>query len=321
MTPQKPEQLDIEAALFVARMDRDVWSDGDEAELQAWLARSAQHPGALLRAEAAWMYIDPKYAQPASTQDEPLQPAVAGQTSRRKFLWGSAAAIAASIAGGFMLTNPTGYETRIGEIRRVPLADGSTVAMNTATKVSVALKDEQRNIQLEKGEAWFQVAKDRMRPFTVEAGRARVRAVGTAFSVRIIDEGTEILVTEGEVEVWADGSAGSRSRLKAGFRGFVGNDASIDERAVASASFDRALAWRQGKIDLEGDRLDHAVAEFNRYNQRKIIIRDHAIINERFDGLFRTDDPEGFAKTVAISLNVPVELSENDVIHLGIPQN
>ena len=131
-------------------------------------------------------------------------------------------------------------------------------------------------MRVEQGEAWFQVAKDKQRPFVVAAGRARIRAVGTAFSVRRRAGGADVLVTEGAVEVWADGAEGHRVRLSAGARGFIADDAAIVQQPAAPSAIDRALAWRSGKVDLAGDRLDSAVAEFNRYNQRRLVIADPA---------------------------------------------
>src|SRR3546814_2159233 len=155
-----------------------------------------------------------------------------------------------------MLGGGTSYATSVGEIRRVPLADGSIAAINTASTIEVKLDDAVRHVRVEQGEAWFQVAKDKQRPFVVAAGRARVRAVGTAFSVRRRAGGADILVTEGEVEVWAAGAEGHRVRLRTGSRGFVADDAAIEQASAAPSAIDRALAWRSGKVDLAGDRLD-----------------------------------------------------------------
>src|SRR3546814_93 len=85
------------------------------------------------------------------------------------------------------------------------------------------------------------------------------------------------------------------------------------------SAIDRALAWRNGKVDLAGDRLDSAVAEFNRYNGRQLTVADPAIAGERLDGVFRTDDPEGFAQAVRITLGVPVDLSNPAQIRIGKP--
>src|SRR3546814_6499165 len=81
--------------------------------------------------------------------------------------------------------------TAIGEIRRVPLSDGSLAAVNTQTTLDVTMKPELRQVALKDGEAWFQVAKDRSRPFVVEVGDVRVRAVGTAFAVKRTESSEE----------------------------------------------------------------------------------------------------------------------------------
>lgn len=316
MTERRPGDIDAEAARYVARMDGDAWSDADEADLDIWLAQDPRHPGALLRAQAAWMTLDRPFAAHAASRDAAVS---APRFSRRGLLAGGGAAIAASIAGGVLLSGGTSYATAVGEVRRVPLGDGSIVAINTASAIDVRLDTADRKIRLDRGEAWFQVAKDKDRPFVVAAGRARVRAVGTAFSVRRGDGGVHVLVTEGVVEVWADGAEGHSVRLKAGSRGFVADNAAIEEAPAAASSIDRALAWRNGKIDLAGDRLDGAVAEFNRYNRRQLVVGDPAIAGERFDGVFRTDDPEGFAKAVEVGLGVTVDLSDPTQIRIGTP--
>jgi len=316
MTDRRAGDIDAEAARYVARMDGDDWSDANEDELDAWLARDPRHPGALLRAQAAWMTLDRPFAAHAASRD---RAAPAPRFSRRGLLAGGGAAIAASIAGVALLSGGTSYATAVGEIRRVPLGDGSIAAINTASAIEVRLAETGRDVRLDRGEAWFQVASDSNRPFVVAAGRARIRAVGTAFSVRRGDRGAHVLVTEGVVEVWADGAEGHRVRLAAGSRAFVADDAAIAETPAAPSAIDRALAWRNGKIDLAGDRLDAAAAEFNRYNRRRIVVGDPAIAGERFDGVFRTDDPEGFAKAVEVSLGVPVDLSDPTQIRIGTP--
>src|SRR5690606_27900469 len=266
--------------------------------------------------QAAWMALDPP-RPPVSLPEHEAKRSI--KLNRRTVLAGGGAAIAASIAGGIMLLRGTSYTTSVGEIRRVPLADGSIVAINTASAIDVNLDNAVREILIEQGEAWFQVTKDKQRPFVVAAGRARVKAVGTAFSVRRHSGGAEVLVTEGIVEIWADGAEGHRVRLKAGSRGFVADDAAIVQAPAAPSAIDRTLAWRSGKVDLVGDRLDVAVAEFNRYNQRRVVIADPAIAGEQLDGVFRTDDPEGFAQAVHVTLDVPVDLSDSAQIRIGNP--
>jgi transmembrane sensor len=175
----------------------------------------------------------------------------------------------------------------------------------------------QRIVALEEGEAWFRVAKDASRPFIVEAGRVRVRALGTAFSVRRQESGANVLVSEGIVETWVAGAEGHTVRVGAGAKAFVAENAAISTETPAEAGIDRALAWRAGKIDLAGETLADAVEEFNRYNRRKLIIADARLAQERLYGVFRTDDPQGFAYAVKRSLGTEVSLADGDEIRLG----
>jgi transmembrane sensor len=301
-----------EAAHWVAQMDRGGWTDADEDALELWMRSDPRREGALLQAQAAWISAETALAPaPAEAAPEPRW------WSRRSLLAGGGAAIAASAAGLFVLLDgPTRYDTTVGEIRRLPLRDGSAVAINTASTLDVAITDTARRVTVERGEAWFQVAKDRARPFVVEAGNVRVQAVGTAFSVRRRAEGIDIIVTEGVVEAWVAGAEQARKRIAAGSGGFV-RDGSPLVDVTGGSAIDRPLAWRNGKIDLVGTTLGDAVAEFNRYNTRRLTIADADLGKLQVDGMFRTDDPEGFAMAVHGLLDVAVDLSDPGEIRLG----
>src|SRR5690606_37574017 len=95
-----------------------------------------------------------------------------------------------------------GYNTRLGELKVAPLADGSVMTLNTASRVVVDFTETRRVVRLLEGESLFDVAKDASRPFLVEAGGTEVRAVGTSFTVRRLgDAPVQVLVREGVVEV------------------------------------------------------------------------------------------------------------------------
>lgn len=302
---------DDQAAAWVARMDGDGWDEASERELRAWLDGDPRRAGALLQAQAAWASTDPTLLIAADG---------AGQrpVGRRRAMGYAGGAIAAALAGGLIWKGlPSHYVTAVGEIRRVPLPDGSVAAINTASDVAIAYEKGMRRISLTHGQAWFQVAKDNARPFLVEAGRIRVRAIGTAFSVERRDTGAEILVTEGVVEAWADGAEGHSIRLAAGSAAYVADNAAIKPAAASPQSIDRALAWRAGQIDLLGSRLDGAAAEFNRYNKRQLIVADPKLGAEQLDGIFRIDDPEGFARIVRDTFEVPIDLSDPQKIRIG----
>lgn len=304
------------AAQWVARMDSGHWQHADETALQEWLSADPSRQGLLLQTHATWLMAD----QLAADQVEAEPATTTGQSAlwrRRGVLGGLAAAGAAvAVAARFAVLRGVDYVTQLGEIRRVPLDDGSVMTINSDTQLKVTLGKNLRQIELAQGEAWFEVAKDSARPFVVASGQVRAEAVGTAFSVRKREAGVEVLVTEGIVETWSDADAGQRLRVVAGERALVSERALVHYEAGESASVDRALAWRNGMIDLNGMSLRDAAEEFNRYNQRQIVIANPDVAGEQFDGLFSVSDPEGFAKAVQATLNVTVDSSDPRVIRI-----
>jgi len=303
---------DDDAVRWAVRLDAGPLDEAEQAALDAWIAADEQRAGALLRAEATLAYLDRGRAlAPLQHEEaEPYEEEAPPRFGRRLFLVGGAlGGICAAGLGGFMLwpgqdeggLPARGQEiaTIRGEVRRVPLADGSFASLNTASRIEVAMGQGRRRVRLDQGEVWFQVAHDRTRPFVVEAGDVRVQAVGTAFSVRLRNGGADVLVTEGAVETWVVGRESQRTRLAAGSRGFVSGAALRTEVAQAPEAVDRALAWRVGDIALNGEPLSHAVAEINRYNERQLVIGDPALAREPLVGYFRTNDPENFARAVA----------------------
>jgi transmembrane sensor len=302
---------EIEEAAFrwVALLDRE----GDDpkllSDLTDWLAEDSRHEGAYLRAQALWLKLD--RAANATAEDLPEPPLV---TRRSMLAAGAGAAIAAAGAGAWILSGGKSFDTEIGEIRHVPLPDGSVADLNTSSEVRVTMAKSLRRVRLAEGEAWFHVESDPSRPFVVEAGLARVRAVGTAFSVRRLDYGAEVLVSEGIVEAWLSGAEIAAVRLVAGEKALLREGAPIQHEVAAPNEIDRKLAWRNGKIDLAGETLGEAVAEFNRYNQKEMLVKQQSLLSKRFYGVFRTDDPEGFAKAVHSSLSVPIDITKDSIV-------
>ncbi len=307
MRRQSATEIEREAIDWLARVDKEGDSPELLATIEHWQAGDTRRRGAFLRAEAAWALFDEQAVEEAEVDETET---ASRPWTRRLFLACGGGALAAGIAGTLLFTlRDDHYRTEIGEIRRLPLADGSIAAVNSASAMRVSIEDRRRTVRLDEGEAWFQVARDPERPFEVIAGSAHVVAVGTAFAVRRRERGVEILVTEGVVEIWSAVAAAQTLRVPAGSRGFVTDGGQVEILSTDASGVDRALAWRSGKIDLANETLAAAAAEFNRYNRRPIVIADPRLREERFLGLFRADDPEGFAQAVHRSLNVPVSIS------------
>jgi transmembrane sensor len=187
--------------------------------------------------------------------------------------------------------------------------------VNTQTRLAVDMEQHARKISLEQGEAWFQVAKDPARPFIVAAGQVRVRAIGTAFAVQRLATGADVQVTEGTVEVWSVGNEANRKHVTAGARTFAADESGPYAVVEASLEIDRALSWREGNLQLDGDTLGNAAAQFNRYNVIKLDVTAE-LRDERVIGRFRTNEPEAFAQAAALMLGAKIS-QDGDTIRIA----
>jgi transmembrane sensor len=141
----------------------------------------------------------------------------------------------------------------------------------------------------------------------------QVRAVGTAFGVRREAGGTEILVTEGVVAVSTGAADAVPGHIKAGERAFVADRAASVDVQRNPDEVARRLAWREGKIIFMNHTLRDAVADFNRYSNRTIVIVDRGIEERTLVGQYQVDAPERFARDVAAFLHVPVAVTAKEI--------
>ncbi|MDC7685112.1 FecR domain-containing protein [Asticcacaulis sp. BYS171W] len=331
--------IDDIAVRWVATQASGVWDADLQARLDAWLSADTRHQGAFFRAQAAWAMMDrasvmgagidaaeispPPFdaeSVPDTAPDAFVVPLTAAARPTRRGLLSvmGGGAVAASLTAAFVLAaavrDRVDLETEVGELRKVPLKDKSVASVNTDSRIEVSLKPDRRDVRLVRGEAWFEVAKDKARPFVVAADTVRVRAVGTAFSVRKLATGAVVLVSEGVVEVWNHKIPDRPARLTAGSRAFVPYAPAPVEAEYRPEAVDRALAWRDGQIAFDNDTLQSAVAEFNRYNAQKIVVADPALNAEKLVGWFRADQPETFARAVHGALNVPVTVDGDRIV-------
>jgi transmembrane sensor len=317
--PENSRRIDEDAALWVARIDRAPLSPGEQRELDEWLAGDVRRRGAFAKANAVMAHADRARALAAWPALGP--PARQGFSRRAMFMGGGA--MAASLGAVAWLSKapavrPILLRTAKGEIRLLPLSDGSSVTLNTNSVLEVAYSASRRDVALMSGEALFDVAKDRQRPFVVRAGDTRVRAVGTSFSVRLEETGAvRVLVREGVVEVTRGGRTvpvrASANVLAEVPPSFGGGGAGVSTRMVGADATARNLAWRDGMLSFNGESLAEAAAEFDRYSSVRIVIDDPDLSRQTLTGLFSASDPQGFAKAVASALNGKVNQSGNEV--------
>jgi transmembrane sensor len=212
-----------------------------------------------------------------------------------------------------------GYTTPIGGIASIPLRDGSNVTLNTESKFSLVVTDEERRIRLDQGEAYFDVAKDPNRPFVVIAGDKRVVAVGTRFSVLRNGDEIRVVVAEGKVRVESADAPLDFESSKGGPLLVAGTIARASSTAVVveARSLQRAeemLSWRAGYLIFEETALAQAVAEFNRYNTRKVYIDDPAVAALRISGKFRATNAEAFIRVLRDGFGIQAKVSDERVV-------
>jgi transmembrane sensor len=311
----KNQEIDSLAADWAARRDLGALSVEEEAEFQSWLAADIRHLGAYGRAEAVLARVE--RLNPAALDGV----AAENQSSwnrRRTLLAGGAAAGVAAVIGTALYTPrrdaESVFSTAIGQIREVVLADGSVVFLNTDTQIRVRFTEKLRDIGLLKGEAQFDVAKNKNRPFIVSAGDTRVRAVGTSFTVSMLPKKpVRVLVKEGVVELQRAGAVTPVSvRASANVQATAPAGAPIVTVAVPEEKLARDLEWQRGRIALDNRSLEDAADEFARYSEVRIVVAP-AVSEKTITGLFASNDPVAFAKAAAVVLKLRVEVRGSEV--------
>ncbi len=217
-----------------------------------------------------------------------------------RFAAGGAVAAVVAILVVLMVPDLTFSSNRYvagrGEQRQVALADGSRMFVNTDSDVAVHFRENERSIELIRGEAFFEVAKDPARPFVVRAGIAEVRAVGTKFSVRRGATDTEVVVTEGRVQVLRDLGTGAADASPAPIELVPGNvvhvSAATPVAQVDVINVARATAWTAGSVEFEEEALADVIRDVNRYTSKEFVIADPALNEIRLTGRFRVGDME-----------------------------
>lgn len=311
------QQVDDQAAKWAAMRDLGTLTPAQQEEFDLWLKADKRHLGAYARAEGALVRVERAYgwARGISTNLSPS--AASGWTRRRLVLSGGIAAslAAAGIAGAAVWLNGREqiYTTEKGEVREVLLADGSVIKLNTKSKVAVRYTDEQRNIHLLGGEALFDVAKNKARPFVVQANDTLVRAVGTSFTVSLLPkEPVRVLVKEGVVEVKRAAPRSTPVRVRANNQVLASVGAPITASPIAQHTLARSLAWEHGRIAFDDQTLRDAAKAYTRYSDIQISV-DPAVANLTITGSFVSNDPIGFARTAAQILDLQVEINGREV--------
>lgn len=354
-----PRNADIAetAATWLVRIDRGDLSDPQKRQLRAWLNEDSRHQDALTHLARLWGKMDalhvlaPLFPLEPSPVAKPVAPLKDSRNWLQRHplaaLFGMAASASAAIALLVVLKDPWQsltspaitepvelvYQTELGKQSQAKLKDGSLITLNTQSKLRVHYTDNERSIYLDSGEAHFEVAKNPLRPFVVYAGTGEVRAVGTAFSVRVDNkQEVNVAVSEGTVQVVANlaptgvpknNSAASKPKptsltLKKGgtasYHGAIETYAYVDQEKL-----EQKLAWKNGKWIFDGETLAEVIAEANRYSDIKIQIVDPSIAAVRVGGYFNAGDIEALLTALEAGFNIKAQRSADSIQLSSLP--
>lgn len=208
------------------------------------------------------------------------------------------------------------YATAVGQRMNLTLQDGSQVTLNTASRLRVAYSGDQRLIHLDAGQAWFDVAHDAERPFSVVAGDRVVTAHGTRFDVRLDVSSLQVLLAEGSVSVApVRGGAGAASARLRPSDLLTADAAGVRVRRVADTS--QLESWREGLVIFDDTPLSQAAAEINRYAARPLVLEDERVGRVRISGVYRVGGETAFAEALGRGFPIAVDPSDPDRLTLS----
>jgi transmembrane sensor len=323
--PQEDDRLEV-AARWRIRISADRELSRSD-EFLGWLSDPVNQE-AFARSAAAWNAFDEYAASPQilGVRRDALERA--RRASRRRFV--PKRAVFLPIAASLMLvligavvlkdyfTEPSAYQTAVGERRVERLEDGSRISLDSDTLVKVRYSRDARQLVLVRGRARFDVVHDIMRPFTVTAGNETVVAVGTSFDVEQLDGKVLVTLIEGRVVVKTntpapEPAATSRSSpvsrslaMSAGQELVAVKDS---PPFIAPANLPVATAWESGQLVFNNEPLGQAVERVNRYTDKPLLV-DAAVASLRISGVFNAGDVGAFVD--AVTSYFPVQASTND---------
>lgn len=312
------EAIEDEARLWIVRFEDGDASGEELAAFEAWRAQSSAHRDTFDRLSGFWSDADGIGTLVDYGESEAAIDAVRHdrftQTSRK--VWRAAAGVMAAcfaIFVGLAVHSYTvgenrsltaAFQTVVGEQKVIDLPDGSSVTLNTGSALEIEYGWRQRRIRLKNGEAYFEVASNKRRPFLVETDSGVVRAVGTAFSVRVNAATLDVVVTEGRVSVApieiptielpeAVTVAARRAAVEVSARQMLSltpQTARVGVEEVSKREMEKELDWRDGELAFEGETLEAIVAKVSRYTDVSIEIEGDELRAQRIVAYYEIGD-------------------------------
>jgi transmembrane sensor len=309
-----------QAVAWFVRLQGDVGED-DWIAFRDWLEAGPGNRQAYDEVEALWVDLDDApVAAPADPSNvTPFRPRAAPPTPlhRRAVLrWGAPIAACLAVGVGVWQLRPQApvlppaevYETAPGEVRAIPLADGSRIDLDAASRVEVRLAPTARSVALVRGEAAFDVARDPARPFLVDIGDRTVRVVGTEFNVLRQSGQVRVTVRRGVVAV--AGAGGTEHRLTPGQQ--LDHQEGSSQSTVTRVSADDAFAWKRGVLIYRDRPLPEVAADLARHSRLPIHVEPTAQ-RLRFTGTLSVDTLDAMLRRLETFMPISVERSATEI--------
>jgi transmembrane sensor len=333
-----------EAAAWIARLHGENRTAKVEAGFKRWLAASPVHYAAFEMANEIWVGAERLPKPPPPTF---VRWPRAGLVLTLPRALAAFAVLAIVAIGAMVYFRDSGLETRVGEQRNLSLEDGTRISLNTASRIHVHYDRAARRVDLDQGEAFFEVAKRAHWPFIVTVGGKQVTALGTAFLVRRDERRVAITLVEGMVAVSPAGEAlppasgqsltpepspavASSSGPQLQTQSYSGQGLTLspgqrvtfaaDDRATLDRpALEKVTAWQRGQVILDHTPLADAVAEMNRYSDVELKIEELETARAQVTGIFRIGDSESFAQAVAETYQLKIIDRSGQIVLTGVP--
>lgn len=300
--------LSRQATAWLVQLDNEPDDEALRVQFMDWLATSPAHIAAWEETERVSALMSAAGPLPRSV---PLLPAAAVHPAwfrkippvRALASLVLAACLAWVIVPDLSLELRSDAVTRTGKLRVVKLEDGSTVHLAPTTAIAFTNGQTGRSLSLLRGEAWFDVAHDKARPFRVMVGDSTVTVLGTAFSVRKKDAGADVAVQRGRVAVTRpDGAGSARVELVAG------QSLSVSEGVATRGAVrpDQVASWREGVAIVNDLPIGEVIDRISPWYKGYIIARGPGLKRRRVSGIYDLRDPDQTLAALARAHKVTV---------------
>jgi transmembrane sensor len=290
-----------QAAGWVARLQSNDATDEDHRRFAEWLDRDPAHREAYDEFRKLW----------GDLKDIPIPPERLKKlrNTRRRAAVSRVAGLAVLFLictslyqAGLIDRLRADFYTSVGEVRTITLEDGTRVDLNTDTAIAVDYSETARRVHILRGEAFFDVAKNPLRPFVVADDTLTATAVGTQYGVRTTAGSFrgDVQVEEGRVEVR---SGAQQELVEAGYAATLTAQGRV---RVQRSDVGDATAWRSGKLIFSGRPLREVLATLERYRHGQILVVDEEAADRKVSGIFDLNDTEGALRELESSLPVSV---------------